>query len=495
MRSKTTPEFYNTLTTNCTTNIWLNTRVNPDHLPFSWKILVSGYIPEYLYETGRLDNSLPFSELEKRAHVNARAHAADAARIFRDASGQESPLNENTKTLWSIHHRIRDVLAAFLFAAALPAKADESAGAADSASGSAKRPKICLVLSGGGARGAAHVGVIKVLEEYRVPIHCIAGNSMGALVGAAYATGTTVAEMDEILAGISTELLFKEKPPRKELAMRRKQDDYTILFGPEVGIRDGKLTLPKGVVSGVQLETVLRRLSKEKGYFQFDKLPIPYRAVATDLATGKVVVFSEGELANVMRASMSVPVAIDPVEISGKLLVDGMLTQNLPVETGLTMGPDIIIAVNVGTPLLKRDELNSVLGVSAQVLSILTEQNVQTSLSLLKPGDILITPDLGNYSTGDFDNLPQISPLGEEAARKVGEQLAKLSIPAEEYAALRRRQMVASIPSLQPVDEIRFENLKRVNPETVQEVMETQAGQPIHQEMLDRDMRRIYGTG
>ena len=171
-----------------------------------------------------------------------------------------------------------------------------------------------------------------------------------------------------------------------------------------------------------------------------------------------------------------------------------MLTQNLPVETGLTMGPDIIIAVNVGTPLLKRDELNSVLGVSAQVLSILTEQNVQTSLSLLKPTDILITPELGDYSTGDFDNLPQISPLGEEAARKVGDQLAKLSIPAEEYAALRRRQMVASIPSLQPVDEIRFENLNRVNPESVQAVMETQAGQPIDQETLDRDMRRIYGT-
>ncbi|MFH0997298.1 MAG: patatin-like phospholipase family protein [Pseudomonadota bacterium] len=386
------------------------------------------------------------------------------------------------------------ILTAFLLASALPAKADEPVAATGGAADGAKRPKICLVLSGGGARGAAHVGVLKVLEAYRVPIHCIAGNSMGALVGAAYATGTSVAEMDKIIEGISTELLFKEKPPRQELSMRRKQDDYRIFFGPEIGYNDGNLGLPRGVVSGVQLETVLRQLSKAKGFHHFDDLPIPFRAVATDLVTGKVVVFSEGELANVMRASMSVPVAVAPVEISGKMLVDGMLTQNLPVETALAMNPDIIIAVNVGTPLLKREELNSILGVSGQMLSILTEQNVQASLALLKPTDILISPELGDFSTGDFDNLPQISPLGEAAARKVAEQLAQLSIPEKEYAALRQHQLFATAPDLRPVDEIRFENLERVNPVTVQAVMETQTGQPIDQQILDRDMRRLYGT-
>ncbi|MFH0996851.1 MAG: patatin-like phospholipase family protein [Pseudomonadota bacterium] len=396
-------------------------------------------------------------------------------------------------------------LVAFLFAI-VPAGADESlgtsggtlggtaGGSVGSTANGAKRPKICLVLSGGGARGAAHVGVLKVLEEYRVPIDCIAGNSMGALVGAAYATGTSVAEMEEIIAGISTELLFKEKPPRQELSMRRKADDFKPYFGPDFGFNDGKVGLPRGFVSGVQLETVLRRLSKAKGFHNFDDLSIPYRAVATDLVTGKVVVFSDGELANVMRASMSVPVAVAPVEISGKLLVDGMLTQNLPVETGLSMRPDIIIAVNVGTPLLKREDLTGILGVSGQMLSILTEQNVQTSLALLKPTDILISPELGDFSTGDFDNLPQISPLGEAAARKVADRLAHLSIPAGEYAALRKHQMVASAPNLKPVDEIRFENLERVNPVPIQAVMETRPDQPIEQETLDRDMRRIYGT-
>ncbi len=358
------------------------------------------------------------------------------------------------------------------------------------------RPRICLVLSGGGARGAAHVGVIKVLEEYRVPIDCIAGTSMGALVGAAYATGTTTPEMVTILKSISTELLFRENPPRQELAMRRKRDDYGILFTPEVGISDGEVKVGKGVVTGVQLETVLRRLSKIKGHYQFDRLPIPYRAVATDLVTGKAVVFREGELANVMRASMSVPGAVSPADFDGMLLVDGMLTRNLPVQTAREeLGADIIIAVNVGTPLLKREDLNGFFGVTGQMLSILTEQNVQVSLAALQPDDILISPELGDYSTSDFDDLQQIAPLGEAAARKVAGRLAALSLPQAEYAALRKRQQVTVVADLQPVDEIRFDNLQRVNPRTVKADMETQPGQPIEQEALDRDIRRIYGTG
>lgn len=357
------------------------------------------------------------------------------------------------------------------------------------------RPRICLVLSGGGARGAAHVGVIKVLEEYRVPIDCIAGTSMGSLVGAAYVTGTTVDEMEKIVGEITTELLLKETPPRQERSMRRKMDDYRPYFGPEIGIGGGSLKLPKGVVSGIQLETVLRRLSKAKGYHKFDALPIPFRAVATDLVTGRAVIFSEGELANVMRASMSVPGAVAPAEFNGMMLVDGMLTSNLPVDTARAMGADIIIAVNVGTPLLKREELTGILGVTGQMLSILTEQNVQASLASLKPADVLISPELGNYSTGDFDQLSKITPLGEDAARKVAERLTRLSIPAEEYAALRKRQLVAVLPDLRPVDEIQFTRLSRVQQQSAQTVMRTRVGEPLNQTIIDADMRRLYGTG
>jgi NTE family protein len=383
------------------------------------------------------------------------------------------------------------LLACLLPAHAVAADSNDPAKARDGA----KRPKICLVLSGGGARGAAHVGVIKVLEEYRIPIDCIAGTSMGALVGAAYASGMSVAEMQETNASITKELLFKERPPRQELSQRRKQEDYKIFVGPELGFKDGKLALPKGIVTGVQLETVLRRLSKLKGYHHFDDLPIPYRAVATDLVTGKAVVFSEGELANVMRASMSVPGAVAPAEFGGMMLVDGMLTQNLPVDAARAMGADIVIAVNVGTPLLKRDELTGVLGVLGQMLSILTEQNVEASIKSLKPSDILITPDLGDFSTGDFDHLSKIEPKGEEAARKLAQRLAQFSLPAAEYAALRQRQTVTVAADTRTVDEIRFNKLGRVNPKTAQAVMDTKDGRPLDQPKLDADMRRIYGTG
>ena len=181
----------------------------------------------------------------------------------------------------------------------------------------AGRPMVCLVLSGGGARGAAHIGVIRVLEELRVPIDCITGTSMGSLVGAAYASGMTVAEMEKLTESITVDLLFRETPPRYDLTIRRKQDDSRLnLFSPEIGVSDtGEVSFAKGIVSGIQLETVLRDLSRIKGYVDFNKLPIPFRAVATDLVTGMPKIFDKGDLALAMRASMSVPGIIAPAEL------------------------------------------------------------------------------------------------------------------------------------------------------------------------------------
>jgi NTE family protein len=306
----------------------------------------------------------------------------------------------------------------------------------------------------------------------------------------------TLPEMDEIIHSISSELLFREKPPRQEMTMRRKQDDNSILFSPEIGVTQDGYHLGKGVVSGVQLETVLRRLTKAKGYYKFDELPIPYRAVATDLVTGKPVEFSEGDIAQVMRASMSVPGAVAPATYNDMVLVDGMLTSNLPIQTARAMHPDIIIAVNVGTPLLRREQITGILGVSAQMLSILTQQNVEQSIATLTPDDILIpADDLGDFTTGSFDSLPQIAPLGEAAARRLEGRLRRLSLPPEEYAALRERQRATPPPDNPPIDEIRFVDLHRVNPATAQSVMDTEVGKPVDQKALDADMRRIYGTG
>ena len=359
------------------------------------------------------------------------------------------------------------------------------------------RPMVCLVLSGGGARGAAHIGVIRVLEEYRVPIDCITGTSMGSLVGAAYASGMTVPEMEKLTEKITFDLLFKEVPPRQELTIRRKQDELRLnLFSPEIGVNDrGDVGFAKGVVSGVQLETVLRELSRIRGYVDFDKLPIPFRAVATDLVTGKPKVFDKGDLALAMRASMSVPGVIAPAEFDDMMLVDGGLVNNLPVDIARSMGADVVIAVNLGTPLSKREEIKNVFGITGQMIAILTEQNVQQTLATLKPTDILILPELGNYTAGDFDNMKSTFPIGDAAARKVADRLAALSLPADRYAQFQSQRTKAVVAETRPIDEIRFEpRPKRVNPEFMATLIESKAGEPFDQATLDGDLLRLYGT-
>lgn len=354
---------------------------------------------------------------------------------------------------------------------------------------------VCLVLSGGGARGAAHIGVLKVLEELRVPVDCIAGTSMGSLVGGAYSSGMTVPEMEKLAGWIRSDLLFKDNPPRDEKTIRRKEDDLTVLFGLELGVRDGSILLQQGLVTGVQLEAVLRRLSKVQEPIRFDDLPIPFRAVATDLVTGKPVVFDHGDLPRVMRASMSVPGVMSPAQIDGMLLVDGGLTDNLPVAAARAMGADIVIAVNLGTPLMTRDQLGSVLGVTGQMINILTEQNVRASLASLHPTDILIEPALGNFSAGDFDHLPKTLPIGEAAARAAAPRLSALSLPPERYAALRARQAAPPVRPPEVVADIRFEGLDRVNPDALLNFIDTKPGEVLDQDRLDRDLRRLYGSG
>ncbi len=374
--------------------------------------------------------------------------------------------------------------------------AQSSATEASASSTAQKRPRIGLVLSGGGARGAAHVGVLKVLEELRVPIDCIAGTSMGSIVGAAYASGMQISEMERSISSINSAGLFREQPPRQDQLTRRKQDDLYNFIGPEFGLSMEGLALPKGAVSGVALEAVLRDLSSRKrGIRDFDALPIPYRAIATDIETGGMVVLQRGELAAAMRASMSVPGAIAPAEIDGRMLIDGSLVRNLPVDVVRQMCADIVIAVNLGTPLLRRDQINSVVDVSAQMLNILTEQNVQASLATLLPNDILISPELGSFSASDFDNLNKTVPFGEAAARKVSDRLARLSMSTQDYALLQYQRTGINLTSARPITEIRIEGLSRTQPDVLLAALNTEIGKPINQAVLDRDLRQIYGRG
>jgi NTE family protein len=356
-------------------------------------------------------------------------------------------------------------------------------------------PRICLVLSGGGARGAAHVGVLKVLAELRVPVHCIAGTSMGAIVGASYASGMGTDEMLAEMAQITSERLFNDKPPRADQPMRIKADDSLPLASPELGLNRGKLSLPQGVVNGVALEGELRRLVKVRDARPFDQLPIPFRAVATSLGDGQMVVFDRGLLATAMRASMAVPGLIAPLKVNDRLLIDGGLVRNLPIDVARQMGADVIIAVNLGTPLLRPEQIEGLQGVSMQTLGILTGQNVRQSLQQLRPQDVLIEPALGDFSSADFDNLVKAVPFGEAAALKAAPRLQALALPPAEYAQLRQRQQSGEAPALPVIAAVEIAGQGRVNPQSIVQTMQTQAGQPVDQEALDLDMRRIYGSG
>ena len=268
----------------------------------------------------------------------------------------------------------------------------------------ASPPSIGLALSGGGARGLAHVGVLKVLEELRIPISCVTGTSMGAVVGGTFASGTSPEKMEEIVLKADWDEIFRDRPPRSEVSVRRKQDDYKTLFAPEFGVKNGGLALPKGVIAGVSIEAFFRVMTTSAlDINDFRKLPIPFRAVATDIETGEAVVLDKGSVAQAMRASMSVPGAIAPVEIDGKLLVDGGIANNLPINEARKLCGDVIIAVNIATPPLKRDEINSALTVAAQLVNFLGKQTVDEELKSIGPEDVLIQPDLGDISAASFD--------------------------------------------------------------------------------------------
>jgi NTE family protein len=356
-------------------------------------------------------------------------------------------------------------------------------------------PRIGLALSGGGARGIAHIGVLKVLDEMRIPIACVTGTSMGSIVGGTFAAGRTPAEMEKLVLDTDWDEVFRDKPPRTEIATRRKVDDYKTLFAPELGITDNGVALPKGVLAGVAIESYFRSLATPAfGVTDFTKLPIPFRAVATDIETGQEVVLDHGNLAEAMRASMSVPGAMTPVQIDGKLLVDGGIANNLPIDLARTLcDADAIIAVNISTPPLKRSQITSVLSVVGQLVNFLGKQSVDDQLKSLGEKDVLIAPDLGNISAATFERSKDAIKAGEEATRAVAGKLARYSMPPEQYAALRAAQVHES-KALGTVDEIRIEGLVRTNPAVVRELVASKPGEPLSEEKLGADLRRVFGT-
>jgi NTE family protein len=360
----------------------------------------------------------------------------------------------------------------------------------------AAEPRIGLALSGGGARGLAHIGVLKVLEELRVPVHCIAGTSMGAIVGGAYASGMTAAELEQFSLRADWDAVFRDQPPRAEVAVRRKADDYKTLFAPEYGVRKSGLVAPKGVLAGVSIEGFLRALTERAaGVEDFRKLPVPFSAVAADIETGEAVVLEGGSLARALRASMSIPGAIAPVEIGGRLLVDGGIANNLPIDLARKLcAADAVIAVNISTPPLELAQITSAISVSAQLINFLGKANVDRQLKSLGARDVLISPELGAISAGSFAAVRDAIGVGEEATRWMADSLRRYSLPPQEYAALRKAQTLER-KDLGAVSEIRFEGLARTNAAVLRALVRSRPGEPLSEEVISADLRRIYGTG
>jgi NTE family protein len=361
----------------------------------------------------------------------------------------------------------------------------------------ATRPRVGLVLGGGGARGAAHIGVLEVLERHRVQVDCIAGTSMGALVAGAWAAGMTPAQMRIEMSKANWHDMFQDNPEFSELSYRNRRLSQRFLPASETGVSDRGLQYPSGVVLGQKIKLFFNSLVHANlGEPEMQQLPLPVSLIATDIGTGERVVFRDGSLTMAMRASMSVPGLLSPLEYDGRKLVDGGLVDNVPIrEVRERCDAEVVIAVNVGSPLLKPEEIGSLLSVSAQMVNILTEQNVAQSLAALKPTDVYIKPDLGDITAGDFDRHEETADRGRAAAQAVADRLQALSVGEREYALWWSRFAASANRRAPRIDEIEIAGLKDVNPQTVAQHIRQPVGEPLDTDRLDDDLLRTFGEG
>ena len=355
----------------------------------------------------------------------------------------------------------------------------------------AKRPRVGLVLSGGSAHGFAHVGVLKVLEELRVPVDVVAGTSMGSIVGGLYASGTSPAEMERLLLTTDWEDLLDDRPSRDRLSYRRKQDDVLNYVDLEMGLTKKGIAFPSGLVAGQKLSFLLKSLTLGTvGVESFDALPIPFRCVATDIATGEKVVLSDGSLAEAIRASMSLPAVFSPVPRGSRLLVDGGLVENLPVAEAEAMGAQVVVAVDVSSDKLDPEKLMSFGGVLSRTISLPIRQNV--SAALLR-ASVVVRPRVGDIPSMDFARAGDLVARGEAAARALTKELSALAVTEDEYRAFRER-VRGRRPESPVVDAIQTVSAG-VDTRQITSRLETQVGKPLDVAVLRRDLDRIYEMG
>ncbi|CAJ0690043.1 Outer membrane protein assembly factor BamA [Ralstonia edaphis] len=390
------------------------------------------------------------------------------------------------------------VLTAFAAMAMLsPAVHGQTAAAPTQPNAEATRPRIGLVLSGGGARGYAHIGVLKMLERMRIPVDVIAATSMGAVVGGLYASGMRADALEQKLSQVDLSDIAFDRNDRAKLPQSLREDDFQYPIGLSAGYGDGKLKLPTGLVQGNRLLALLKNWTAQwPDNIAFSHLPIPFKAMATDLATGDGVILDHGSLPLAMRASMAVPGLFAPIEVGGRTLVDGGLVSNLPVQLARDMGADIIIAVNIGSDLQRPEDLASPAAVTQQMITILVGQNVRAQKALLRGKDVLIEPQLSELSFTDFAKGPQGVRQGERAAQGVEAKLATLSLSPQAYAAYRAaHEPQGTLVAGARIDAIDVTTSGRVPPARVRQLIKVREGDAYDAEALNRELSALATTG
>jgi NTE family protein len=356
------------------------------------------------------------------------------------------------------------------------------------------RPRIGIALSGGGARGIAHVGVLQTLHEMRVPIDYVSGSSIGAVVGAMFAIGLDPEEIERQILAIDWADLFSDNPLRENRTYRRKQDDRAYFLPLEFGLKGSRIVMAPGIIAGQKLNFALNEPELYlAGYDDFDLLPYPFRAVATDLHTGDFVTIDRGSLLQAVRASMSIPGVFPPVHWEGKLLVDSGVSNNMPVDVLRDMGADLVIAVDVlalpeNTPDSK---LKSWPGVIEQLAAILARQN---SLTNIEDADVHLFVELGDILLTDFHRVGETIPLGQKAAFDIIDQLAPYALDEQAYAEHleRHRRLMTAFPV---VDRIRLTNQSLVDDRAISKNIHQPVGEPLDLDLLGKNIGWVYDFG
>jgi NTE family protein len=370
------------------------------------------------------------------------------------------------------------------------------AAAQDAPAPGISRPRIGLVLAGGGAKGAAHVGVLRVLDEMRIPIDCVVGTSMGALVGATYATGMRPEEIQNRVLAIDWERTVGGQGRRDRMPIKRKLATMTYTIPLEIGMSRDGIRMPGGLIVTQEIEQFLRtlvapfRLTRD-----FDELPIPFRAVATDMVAGEVVVLDSGDLSEAMRASMALPGVFSPVTVDGKVLSDGGMMRNLPVDIGRELCADVVIAVWMSSPPAEADELTSAISLIGRSVDVMINANERLQMESLTPNDIAIDVPMGDIGTSDFTRIPEAVELGRRAADGMRDELGRYSVSEAEYSA-----WVASLSRTQAPEtelaEVRIVGTERVNPEYVRaQLVNAVPGAILNSEAIADDTERVYALG